>query len=170
MESRNRSFSSPESRTCNGSPRSQKLKEAEPRHANQGLVLWFTLPGEPDLQMCCKADKLTDTLYPWATCSTRSFQQWRFTVKKDKKVISFSAEPTGSTYAVLITRRKEVFKLKTRGLAPMPGRKDLTQDMGEKLIKSGFSRGSHLFISYLILSLLAVHVGTPLISVIYRLK
>lgn len=85
-------------------------------------------------------------------------------------MISFSAEPTGSTYAVLITRRKEVFKLKTRGLAPMPGRKDLTQDMGEKLIKSGLSRGSHLFISYLILSLLAVHVGTPLISVIYRLK
>lgn len=36
------SFSSPESRTCNRSPRSQKVKEAKPRHANHGLVLWFT--------------------------------------------------------------------------------------------------------------------------------
>lgn len=53
----------------------------------------------------------------------------------------------------------------------MPGRKDLTQNMGEKWRKSGLSRGSNLFISYRFLSLLAFHDGTPLInSVIYRLK
>lgn len=57
------SFSSPESRTCNRSPRSQKVKEAEPRHANHRLVLWFTLLVELALQMCGKADKITDIIY-----------------------------------------------------------------------------------------------------------
>lgn len=57
------SFSLPESRTCNGSSRSQKLKEAEPDLLIIGLVLQFTLPEEPALQMCSKADKLTCIIY-----------------------------------------------------------------------------------------------------------
>lgn len=51
---------------------------------------------------------------PLATCSTRSFWQWSFTVKK--KVVSFLAEHTGAISVGLITKRKETSKLKTRRL------------------------------------------------------
>lgn len=57
------SFSLPENRTYNGSSRSQKLKEAEPDLLIIGLVLQFTLPEEPALQMCSKAEKLTCIIY-----------------------------------------------------------------------------------------------------------
>lgn len=101
------SFPSPGNRTCNGSSGSQKLKEAEPANHRTSA----TRPCPSDVLQSWQTNLYHIRL---ATCSIRSFWQGSFTVKK--KSVSFSAEHTEALSVGLITRRKEIFKSKTRRL------------------------------------------------------
>lgn len=89
-------FSLPESRTCNGSSRSQKLKEAEPDLLIIGLELRLILPEEPALQMFSKADKLTCIIYLSPPAVQDHFSsEASLTKKKKKKWFPFQLSTQG---------------------------------------------------------------------------
>lgn len=144
-------FSLPESRICNGSSRSWKLKETEPDLANHriGATAYpsFTLPEESALQICSKVDKLTCIIYLQPPAVQDHFgSEVSLSKKKKKKVVSFSAEHTGAISVGLIRRRKEMFKLKTRRFLcnHAKRRKDLKLNIEDKWIGKSWKRGSHL--------------------------
>lgn len=95
----------------------------------------YGLPFLESLPLRCVA-KLTNCLIPCTSkppaAQDHFSSEGSLSKKKKKRVVSFSAEHAGAVSAGLITRRKEMSKLKTRGRAPTPGRQDLTQNMGEK--------------------------------------
>lgn len=104
---------------------------------------------------------------PLATCSTRSFWQWSFTVKK--KVVYFSAEHTGAVSVGLMTRRKETFKLKTRRLlCTHAWDKRFYTEYGRETERELFARKK--LPSYLNFTCISQWKTTTNLGVTYRLK
>lgn len=132
------------------------------RRQNPDMLIrdWcYCSPFLESLQMCCKSWQNNWYHVPLSHLHYRIISAVKVHCqKKENKIVSFSAEHTGPISVGLIARRKEMFKLKTKGFATHAWEKRSDTEHGREMEKKWFVKRKQ---SFYILSLLSFHDGTP---------